>query len=676
MTESPDDDIFFAPFARNFVSFAVNCFLFSILIFHSDYIFSQDNKLSEVILSIAEELAADESDPEAIAIYINKLNDLAENPININSADEEELSALFFLTEFQVKALADYSHSTGKIYSVYEIANIPGFDRQVTEMLIPFIEIETLTEQSKPPSRLRNSFLTNVSFKPGSTDTTSIGSDVKLLSKYRFFSGGFAGGFTVEKDPGEKFFPEGKPLPDFASAYLSYKGRGFVRKIVIGDFSVRSGLGTNVNTGMRTSLSLTSTGYSSPANEVKEYTSADENNFFRGVAAEFSVNKFSFSGYFSSNNIDASPASFSGSAIDHVENLYSAGLHNTPSLLLKKDVLTNTSAGINIAGNFSKTRFGVIASYDRLSLPVINESSDPVDLHDFRGNRGGSYSAYYNIMLKKLLLFGEVSVNEPLKYAVIQGLTAKVSDRLTINTIYRNYEPGYFSLHGRGPGSSSSGWNETSAMGNFTFEAAKHLFISGGAELRQYPWLRYRNSAPSRSVRQEVRVKFLPSENLTAEMLYNYRLTMADSAESSGIPGQKETITRYLKGSVKYSPSKNFTLAVRADYKVVNTPGGRGMLVLQDVSYKFRNLPVTIWLRYCIFNTGNWDSRIYTYENDLLYSFSVPALSGEGSKSYIMVKYDLGERVDLRVKYGVTSIREGKDVLDKQECKLQVRVLF
>jgi hypothetical protein len=344
--------------------------------------------------------------------------------------------------------------------------------------------------------------------------------------------------------------------------------------------------------------------------------------------------------------------------------------------LLKKDVLTNTSAGINIAGNFSKTRFGVIASYDRLSLPVINESSDPVDLHDFRGNRGGSYSAYYNIMLKKLLLFGEVSVNEPLKYAVIQGLTAKVSDRLTINTIYRNYEPGYFSLHGRGPGSSSSGWNETSAMGNFTFEAAKHLFISGGAELRQYPWLRYRNSAPSRSVRQEVRVKFLPSENLTAEMLYNYRLTMADSAESSGIPGQKETITRYLKGSVKYSPSKNFTLAVRADYKVVNTPGGRGMLVLQDVSYKFRNLPVTIWLRYCIFNTGNWDSRIYTYENDLLYSFSIPALSGDGSRSYIMVKYDLGERVDLRVKYGITSMREAKEVLDKQELKLQMRVLF
>jgi hypothetical protein len=41
-----------------------------------------------------------------------------------------------------------------------------------------------------------------------------------------------------------------------------------------------------------------------------------------------------------------------------------------------------------------------------------------------------------------------------------------------------------------------------------------------------------------------------------------------------------------------------------------------------------------------------------------------------------MVKYDLGERVDLRVKYGITSMRQGKDVLDKQEIKLQIRVLF
>jgi hypothetical protein len=32
----------------------------------------------------------------------------------------------------------------------------------------------------------------------------------------------------------------------------------------------------------------------------------------------------------------------------------------------------------------------------------------------------------------------------------------------------------------------------------------------------------------------------------------------------------------------------------------------------------FSAIPLTIWMRYCIFNTGNWDSRIYTYEKYLL----------------------------------------------------------
>ena len=100
---------------------------------------SQERQLSESIISIAEELADDETDPEAAGIYVEKLYDLAEKPVNLNSADETELSRLFFLTDFQIKALADYVSSSGKIYSVFEIANIPGFDREQAEMMIPFI---------------------------------------------------------------------------------------------------------------------------------------------------------------------------------------------------------------------------------------------------------------------------------------------------------------------------------------------------------------------------------------------------------------------------------------------------------------------------------------------------------------------------------------------------------
>jgi hypothetical protein len=84
-----------------------------------------------------------------------------------------------------------------------------------------------------------------------------------------------------------------------------------------------------------------------------------------------------------------------------------------------------------------------------------------------------------------------------------------------------------------------------------------------------------------------------------------------------------------------------------------------------------------VWLRYCIFRTDNWDSRLYAYENDLLYSFSVPALSGEGSRSYIMIVWKTGKFIDLRIKYGLTELtRDCEAVSKSEELKIQLRMWF
>ena len=177
--------------------------------------FSQETKLSEVVISIAEELAADESDPEAAATYIERLYELVENPVKLNSASEDEISKLFFLSDFQVKALADYIHASGRIISVFEIGNIPGFDKETTEMMIPFITLENKVNIKTDSIKFRSTSITNLSFRSGNNDTIFSGSPWKILTKYKFTSGSVSGGFTVEKIPVRSSSPLVLPCPIF-----------------------------------------------------------------------------------------------------------------------------------------------------------------------------------------------------------------------------------------------------------------------------------------------------------------------------------------------------------------------------------------------------------------------------------------------------------------------------
>jgi hypothetical protein len=334
----------FASFATTYACFAVKkegfrflrilC-LFLCYPFIGADISAQDEKVSDIISSIAEELADDEADPEAAAIYAEKLYDLIEKPVRINYADESELSRLFFLTDFQVKALAEYVHSTGKIISLYEIASVPGFDRDLARMISHLISLDTENTVISEPVRLRNNLLSSFSARFPASVVSSPGPPWKSLTRYKFMAGRISGGFTAEKDAGEKLL-SGKPLlPDFLSANISWTGKGIVRKVIAGDIGARFGMGTSINTGLRTGLSLTQPGYLSGGDEIKPYTSTDENIFFRGVAAQFQIRKTGFYFLYSINRIDATLDTAENGSDLFIETFLRSGLHNNASMLGK-----------------------------------------------------------------------------------------------------------------------------------------------------------------------------------------------------------------------------------------------------------------------------------------------------------------------------------------------------
>ena len=641
----------------------------------SSSILCQEVRLSERIIIIAEELAAYESDPYATELFSEWLFELTEDPVMINTGDEREISRLFFLNDFQVKVLADYVRATGRIISPFEITNIPGFDRETVEMLIPFISLNNKHSTFSDSSHFRQSLLANLIYKTTIPEVVLPGSPWKILTRYKFLAGGVTGGFTVEKDPGEKLISGKMPLPDFYSGYLAFQGRNIVKRIVIGDYSVRFGMGTNINNGIRRGLSLTTPGNMSGRSETKPYTSTDENNFFRGLSTELSIRNINLILFLSANMIDATLNDRVDSINFSVKSLYKTGLHTDAGTILKKDALRETVSGANLSYNFKNLRTGIAWTETKFSLPVSPDINNPAEKYDFAGRRNSVYTLYYNSLIKRFVLFGEFSASGINRYAFAQGVTFRPADRLSINLLYRNYSSGYVSLHANGPSGSSTGNNEYGILGNFTFEAARFLFISAGSEVIDYPWMRYRCSSPSRAKRHELRIRYLPSQKITIEALYNSRSLTVDSENKTGIHQQDEIVTQYARGAVRYSPSEYLTFVTRADYKIVNQTKSKGMLLLQDLQIRFRGFPVSIWMRYSIYNTGGYDSGIYTWENDLLNSFSIPVMYGSGNRRYIMASWKIADRAELRIKYGVTStsVINGR-MKDINDLRIQFRI--
>jgi hypothetical protein len=90
-------------------------------------------------------------------------------------------------------------------------------------------------------------------------------------------------------------------------------------------------------------------------------------------------------------------------------------------------------------------------------------------------------------------------------------------------------------------------------------------------------------------------------------------------------------------------------------------------------------------LRYALFDTDSYDTRIYTFENNALYAFSVPSYYYQGSRAYVLVRYSFLKHCDLWVRYGNfiyanrSELSSGAEQINgnvKSDITVQLRIKF
>jgi len=604
--------------------------------------------------------------------FAERLAGLAERPVAVNSGDENEIARLFFLTEFQVKVLADHVKTKGSIVSVYEIALLPGFDGPTARLIAPFITLDVKDKMFLGGGA--TTALVTVMYKEGSSQLTSSG--MRSVLRLRHSGTKLSYGFTAENDPGEAFTFKGAPGFDFLSAHIMYQGEGLVSRVIVGDYSLRFGEGLVFNNGGWLGGWLTSPSFMAGRAVVSPYTSSDENNFFRG--AGIILGSLSVGGviFISSNAIDGRVEYNPEDSLEYITTLVKGGLHNTESGLKVRNSLTESIAGIHLTAGNDDFRAGLTASATFFSLPLLPDTTTGVSLFKIRGDRLVNLGMDIKGGSGRFLFFGETAYSLPGSWAAIAGIREIPSDRVTINIIGRCLSPEYHTFHSSIFGAGSSAGNETGIACNIHIEAARYIFLSAGADICRYPWLRYRSSSPSTAFRTEVTGEYSPSEK------FNYRLSWSisrreyDETGDTGVPETKEYIRQQMSMTAVYSHSSAIRLTSRAGWCRVKTTGESGWLLAQDILLTLKNIPVRFWGRYSLFTTGGFDSRLYAYENDMLHSFNIPALYGEGSRSYFMAEWNITGNIMLRVKYAVT-MNEMENVRTSiNEGRVQLKIVF
>ena len=158
--------------------------------------------------------------------------------------------------------------------------------------------------------------------------------------------------------------------------------------------------------------------------------------------------------------------------------------------------------------------------------------------------------------------------------------------------------------------------------------------------------------------------------------MFRSGLFASDVKRETGISLPSDVQRKSVRFTVKRTFNDALLMSVRLDYAGTGKSDDNGVSLLGDTEIKLKDIPLTIWFRYCIFSTGSFSSAVYTWENDLLHSFSVPALYGRGSRMYIMLKISPWKNFDFRLKYGNSYALSLGQVKETDELKFQLTGRF
>ncbi len=647
-----------------------NLILITIL-FYSIHLEAQNTiDKSNITSQIIEYLAENGISPEQNAQSFNDLIELSEHPININQLDQEYLEKLLFLSDFQIQELLSFIKNYSPIFSKYQLQAIKSFNPELIETLSLFVifgEISRTKTKNyiKVKTIIRDIF--NYEKPKGfllNDSTGYLGNPHHIYAKTLFEYGNkISCGFVYDKDPGEKFF-DTNSNPEFLSGFAEYKSNKTIRNIIIGDYHVTFGQGLAISTGTNMGKAGDIFLIRKRNNGIKRNTSAGETNFLRGVATTLNWKSIEISTFLSSKSIDANNYYDNISKNNIATSLPSTGYHRTLNELASKNTIKQNTFGLNLSYQYRNVTISTGSYYQTLNIDSIETKELYKKLNPPTTQNKNTWLSY-NYGNRNYILFGELATNDNGDLAFVNGVLLRPTSNISTSILYRNISKKYYSPWLNSITESSNANGETGVYLGIRILPINNLEIQSYLDLFKFRWLKYNTNKPSDGYEISFKAQYHTTSNSVIYLQYKEKekdRNIVDTNTTNYI------IEKYnqkkIRANIQFEANQNWDIQCRVEKSYYNSLDQKsdGTLAYVNIKYNLNNKKFSCSLRYGVFDIDDYNSRIYTYENDLLYNFSVPSFQDKGSRTYLLTQWKPSKNITLWFKTAQTWYSNKKEI--------------
>jgi hypothetical protein len=618
---------------------------------------------------------------------LDDLDYLKRNPHDINTVTQQELETIPFINSFVAKNIIKFRKSKGFLKSKRELLKIDGINESLYELIKNYLAVsrswlDTLENNSEYFSlndkrtfelikntniRYRARIQQDLQTKEGFLDGSYPGSRAKIFNQINFKNLKYKleGNVTIEKDAGET------SLTDFSSGFIKLKNYKFIKEVIIGDYTLTFGQGLGM---------WGSTGYSKGSlavdvvkkrNRINGYSSVNESQFLRGAVTRLNFRNIDFTLFYSYNYFDASI----DTTLNEISSFYFDGYHRTITEQNRQNSVGERLFGGRIYFNNNNIRFGTTYWTSKFSKIIGTDSTK--QLYTFTGDKANMLSFDYDVIYKNVNLYGEFARSQSGTVAVLSAVQFNFSKIAELVFLYRNYPQDFSAVHSFGFGENNGNTqNENGFYTGLTVYPFKNLTINTYYDQFKFPYRTYLNPETTQGNDFLVNINWKANINL----LLNFRYKNQNKEESQIITDEfgrnaEKIINRNqtnFRIGFNYKVSKKIVIRSRYDYVFIryNLYGGnnKGSMFYTDLKFiPMQRLSAST--RFAFFQTDNYDSRIYEYEEDIRGIMANIALYGKGRRWYVLLKYSPFNFFEIYGKYaetyldGVTSIGTGNDLI-------------